>query len=294
MAPADEENAVDPRLATALQELSGVVRPAGRRGRGRAAVIAAANAAPPAPRRFWPQRLLVGVAGVAAVIAVISVLSHDALPDAPLYSVRRALEGARVSLTFGADSRGHLELNLASERVSEAEAMAQRHRGDLAVRAVSDVGDDVAAASRDFGASATEAQTAAIVGTVKEALPRLESIAVMLASGGDRASADLIRSNAATIGRTGSPPPAPTPAVRPSPTVSPSASPCTSTAPASPSPSVSARPPSPSSSAPATPSWSPSGGASTAVPSRTAPPPSPTSSPSQGPSPSAGTGCRGG
>jgi len=97
-------------------------------------------------RRFG---LAFAVAGIAALAAAGSAFAApSALPDSPLYPVKQLEEGVRLALT-PSNGRLTVQLQLAGERLREAEAMAANHKPLLAensLRAFQVIVGDAAAA----------------------------------------------------------------------------------------------------------------------------------------------------
>ena len=84
------------------------------------------------------------------------LLSGSALPGDPLYGVRRTVESAAMSLTFGDESKGLKHLGYAADRISDVETLAARHpntadspAGDY-LTAFADFDSDAAAGSTDL------------------------------------------------------------------------------------------------------------------------------------------------
>jgi DNA-directed RNA polymerase specialized sigma24 family protein len=106
--------------------------------------------------RRYPRRRLAALAlGLAllcpvllgAALALVAAFSD---PDAPLYGVKRATEAVLVAVNGDPVGRAGLELNLAETRQREAEDMAVRGQGELAVRAELDRLNLLEAAARDL------------------------------------------------------------------------------------------------------------------------------------------------
>jgi Domain of unknown function (DUF5667)/Putative zinc-finger len=91
-----------------------------------------------APREAGYRRL--GLAFAVATVAVIASMgaafaAPSALPDNPLYPVKQLEEGVRLALT-PADGRLSVQVELAAERLSEAQAMAANHQPVLAMNSL--------------------------------------------------------------------------------------------------------------------------------------------------------------
>jgi hypothetical protein len=140
--------------------------------------------APRAARRPFfalPRRaaLAFAMAALAALmIGGTAFASESALPDNPLYPVKRA--GEQVLLTFALDqkSRIDLQITLASERLREAQAMAAERKGQLA-----------AASLRDFNAllrlSASTLRQPGSDRTVKQLQSQLAAVRQVNSENGD-------------------------------------------------------------------------------------------------------------
>jgi hypothetical protein len=104
----------------------------------------------------FPSYRRLGLALAAATVAVLAVAGSafaapSALPDSPLYPVKQLEESLRLSVTPSHD-RLNLQLQLASERLREAQAMANDHKPLLAensLRAFRLTINDAAAALRN-------------------------------------------------------------------------------------------------------------------------------------------------
>ncbi|HEX4220878.1 MAG TPA: DUF5667 domain-containing protein, partial [Pseudonocardiaceae bacterium] len=64
---------------------------------------------------------------VIALCGMTMLLSNSALPGDPLYGIRRTVESAAMSLTFGDESKGLKHLGFAADRVSDIESLAARY-----------------------------------------------------------------------------------------------------------------------------------------------------------------------
>jgi hypothetical protein len=97
-------------------------------------------------RRQHRPRIRIGSLTALVFIAIFAILLGSVTavaagfsdPDSPLYGVKQVGEGTLLAVTFDPISHADLEINLASERLSEAEAMAARGHSDLAVSAVNE------------------------------------------------------------------------------------------------------------------------------------------------------------
>ena len=109
--------------------------------------------------RRYPNKAGAALAlGVAAALAVVvgvmlTALSAFANPDSPFYPLKRLGEAALVAVDGDPLSRAQLEIRLAQVREREAEDMAGRGNGELAVEVTSDRYDLLRDASRDLIAS---------------------------------------------------------------------------------------------------------------------------------------------
>ena len=93
---------------------------------------------------------------VIALCGMTMLLSNSALPGDPLYGVRRTVESAAMSLTFGDESKGLKHLGYAADRISDIESLAARYpniadspAGDY-LTALADFDSDAAAGSGDL------------------------------------------------------------------------------------------------------------------------------------------------
>jgi Domain of unknown function (DUF5667)/Putative zinc-finger len=102
------------------------------------------QAALPAPKRArltrFPRFGRAGIAFAAAAVAVLAAASgafaaQSALPDNPLYPIKQAEETLRLSLAPGPQRLG-VEIQIGSERLREAQAMAATGKPALAARSV--------------------------------------------------------------------------------------------------------------------------------------------------------------
>jgi len=102
------------------------------------------QAALPAPKRASltrsPRFRRAGIAFAAAAFAVLAGASgafaaQSALPDGPLYPIKLSEEAVRLSLTPGPERLG-VQIQIGSERLREAQAMAATGKPDLAARSV--------------------------------------------------------------------------------------------------------------------------------------------------------------
>ena len=93
---------------------------------------------------------------VVALCGMTMLLSNSALPGDPLYGVRRTVESAALSLTFGDESKGLKHLDYAADRISDVQTLAARYpntadspAGDY-VTAFADFASDAAAGSANL------------------------------------------------------------------------------------------------------------------------------------------------
>lgn len=91
---------------------------------------------------FVPGRRLALAFALAALLALmlgISALASEAvMPDNPLYSVKRFREQVQLTLSLDPHARLQLEIQLAAERLREAQMMSANHRPELAVSSLND------------------------------------------------------------------------------------------------------------------------------------------------------------
>jgi len=114
-------------------------------------------------RRPRPSRgiltLSVGLVLAVMVGTTLAVVSSFADPDSLLYSLKRLGESVLIAVTPDAVSRADLEVKLSQTREREAEDMASRGKGELAVQAVRDRVNLLQAAAQDLsGASPRDAR----------------------------------------------------------------------------------------------------------------------------------------
>ena len=90
-------------------------------------------------------RRLVLAAVAAAVLLVAGAIaaSADSLPDSALYPLKGAVEQVRGAFAFSPSDQLTYHLELASTRLTEAEAMIARHRLDLAGQALGAMNDQL-------------------------------------------------------------------------------------------------------------------------------------------------------
>lgn len=133
------------RLAERLRAVDPYMPPPGAKIRGWNLVLAAVEQSTRARSRVHPVRRLVLATVAAAVLLVVGAVaaSADSLPDSVFYPLKGVLENARGALTFGASDQLAYHLELASTRLSEAQAMFARHRVDLADQALSALDDQL-------------------------------------------------------------------------------------------------------------------------------------------------------
>ena len=99
---------------------------------------------PPPPRVAQPRRssgyrrlgLAFAIATVAALASMgAAFAAPSALPDNPLYPIKQLEEGVRLALT-PTDGKLSVQVDLAAERLSEAQAMAANHQPVLALNSL--------------------------------------------------------------------------------------------------------------------------------------------------------------
>lgn len=109
-------------LAVAAVQPAAGTAPAGARH-------ARVSEAAPVPVRAWRRRLVAGLAGLAigtGTLGGAAVAAQNALPGDLMYPLKRSLEDAQVTLAGSDASRGREYLEIASTRLSEAEALLRR------------------------------------------------------------------------------------------------------------------------------------------------------------------------
>lgn len=176
-------------LAERLREEAEQLAPARREAAARADRRRPRVARPAGTRRWRTV-----AAGLAAVLVVggagAAVASEDALPGSPLYPLKRQVEELRLSLATPGQARGGAELDLARERLEEAERLTVDGGGTLSAPRE----DDVRGALEEFGTSARTgidaltrdyaergdpAALAAVDAFLDESLPLLERLRTM-------------------------------------------------------------------------------------------------------------------
>jgi Domain of unknown function (DUF5667) len=122
------------------------------------------------PRGRSITRLVFAAAAAASLLVVGTVAaSADSLPDSPLYAVKGAVEHARGALLFTPADRLSFHLQLAKNRLVEAEAMLAHHRVDLADQALSDLESEL-----DQAAGVVRAEEDSDAGLAAELKGRLQ------------------------------------------------------------------------------------------------------------------------
>ena len=85
---------------------------------------------PRLPRMTGAPRWAMSAAAVVVLMAVggsgIVAASSDSMPDEPLYPVKRAVEEARLVLTFSNDSKAQLHARFADRRVNEIAVLSRK------------------------------------------------------------------------------------------------------------------------------------------------------------------------
>ena len=95
----------------------------------------------------------VGLVLAALVGTALAVVTSFADPDSLLYPLKRLGESVLVAATPDRVNRAELEVKLSQTRAREAEDMASRGKGELAVRAVQDRVSLLQAAGRDLSSA---------------------------------------------------------------------------------------------------------------------------------------------
>ncbi len=177
-------------LAERLREEAEQLAPARREAAARADRRPPPRAVRPATDRRW-RRVATGLAAVLVVGgAGAAVASEDALPGSPLYPLKRQVEELRVQLASPGQARGDAELDLARERLEEAERLAVDGGGRLSagreqdVRgALEDFGDSartgISALDRDYTERGDPAALVSVDDFLDESLPLLERLRTM-------------------------------------------------------------------------------------------------------------------
>jgi len=116
-------------------------------------VPAVAPAPPKRGLRLGQVSALIGALLIAAVLGgVLAAAASFSTPDSPFYSIKRSGENTLLQLSRDPIARSDLDVNLAEERLREAEGMAAADKPDLALDTMStrydelrDAGDRLAA-----------------------------------------------------------------------------------------------------------------------------------------------------
>jgi len=190
----------DPALVEALAELAGLRRSPSRHAAGRARVMAAAAATRQerAQSRWarWRRRGVGGalaLAGANLVLGGIVAAAAGAQPDSVLYGVKRAAEAVKLTLTFDAQDKARLQLELADRRAAEAETMARTGHAQLALDAARDATSLVEQASATLSANPSVENEQAVAHASAEAKARLTEVFAALENGDDPGAADAAR-----------------------------------------------------------------------------------------------------
>src|SRR5438309_1414922 len=170
---------IDPALVEALGQLHAISRDPQRHSAGRAALMVAAaqrRAVAGSRRPAWLRRLTVAslsVAGAGGLLGGLVAASANALPDSPLYGVKRAVEGIELQLADDNTDRAKLQLKLVDRRTAEAVAMVERGRSDLAGDAVRDAQPLLAGALAVLADDHSNGAQQALTHASAVAIPRL-------------------------------------------------------------------------------------------------------------------------
>lgn len=103
-------------------------------------------------RRFMLRPALAGAIVLTLGMGSTAVAAFHSSPTSPLYPVRRALERARLALTFADHARAQAHIDLAKQRLAEAEALARGGAQDRADSLTEDARAEIQAA-KDTAAS---------------------------------------------------------------------------------------------------------------------------------------------
>ena len=125
--------------------------------------------------RWWNYRMpslsrawTAGIAGLALTFVLstgAAVASTDALPDSPLYPVKRVTERARLAITFSEDSRALYHLELIERRTLELANMAEVGQTDQVEQLSREILKNIEFARVEAGFSTSDAVQAASIET---------------------------------------------------------------------------------------------------------------------------------
>lgn len=153
----DMKNELEPALKTALSLQSGPLVSPDQAFRARVKGTLVAGQAPVAKqqRGFAVRPFIYRVAAVTIALALIlgsvGYASTDSMPDDPLYPVKQLIEKIRLAVTTDNQAEVELHLQLAEERLAEADAMAEEGKTDEARQALNDLNKEMREAYRLAG-----------------------------------------------------------------------------------------------------------------------------------------------
>jgi uncharacterized protein DUF5667 len=132
-------------LAERLRAIEPMIPSPAAKIRGWNLVAAAVEQSATVRSRIHSVRRLVLAAVAAAVLLVAGAVaaSADSLPDSALYPLKGAVEQVRGAFAFSPSDQLTYHLELASTRLTEAEAMIAHHRLDLAGQALGAMNDQL-------------------------------------------------------------------------------------------------------------------------------------------------------
>ncbi len=199
--PAGIDPALQDRVRTAL------LAEAGERRTHWVQAHQGAVSLPALPRRRLRTAGRLATGTLLAILAVLGGVAVAALavtsePDAPAYPLRRVAEDVLVFAHRSAPSRAALEVDLADQRLREADAMALNGKASLAVQAVHDRYVELRQAARaliddgDPHAAAWRAARAKLLADESVSLNQLEE---QLRADGDAWAAQQVRSEVASF-----------------------------------------------------------------------------------------------
>jgi hypothetical protein len=127
----------------------------------------------------YAMRTLALAVAVACVAVSTTVISAGAVPEDPLYTVKRASEQARLALTTTPEDRAVAELSIAEHRLTEATMLAANGSEDDAIAATSEYGQHLANAAAELAQVETfDPSSAALVAQLQEKIEEHRAVVI--------------------------------------------------------------------------------------------------------------------